>query len=80
MGTHSKKVIKANIIMIVLCAFIYRKMLTSAGAFVKHLNMETLSQNVYIQHFKNIKVVFPTINLSFISFLDMLNKCPGGTV
>jgi hypothetical protein len=35
------------------------------GAMVKHIKIEYLSRNVYIQHFGNIKSYFPNIKSLF---------------
>jgi hypothetical protein len=47
-------------------SLMFRKMLNSApGAMVKHIKIEVLSRNMYIQHFGNVKSYFPNIKSSF---------------
>jgi hypothetical protein len=46
------------------------------GALVKHLNMKTLSQNVYIQHFENIKSYFHNNKFLFYFFFGYAKQVP----
>jgi hypothetical protein len=50
---------------------------SAPGAMIEHIKIENLSRNICIQHFENVKVTFPILNILFILFLVCLTSVSG---